>query len=294
MGSGQDEPSEGEDSRRRDRRTRAHGPGQGKRTGSGSRAARSTGARRASGTPTGAGGTRGNREARPTRRDAPELPDDADPALLAPEVRDELRSLTRLNAETVARHLVAAGSLVDTDPQAALAHARAARATAGRIGAVREAVGIAAYHAGEWAEALAELRAARRITGDQGHLPVMADCERALGRPERALEIARSAQAGRLPVELRIEMRIVESGARRDLGELDAAVVILQGPELDRDRVEPWSARLWYAYADALLAAGRTRDAYDWFVAVDALGDEDIDAADRLAQIDRTEGSGQQ
>lgn len=217
------------------------------------------------------------------RTSAPPLPDDADPAMLAPEVRNELRSLARPNAERVARHLVAAGGLVDVDPQAALAHARAARATAGRIGVVREAAGIAAYHAGEWAEALSELRAARRITGDSTHLPVIADCERALGRPERALELAGSAEAAALPQEPRVEMRIVAAGARQDLGEFDAAVVTLQGPDLDRDLVQPWSPRLWYAYADALLAAGRRAEAYDWFVAV-AMIDEDglTDAHERI------------
>jgi hypothetical protein len=205
-----------------------------------------------------------------------------------------LRSLSRLNAERVAGHLVAAGALVDEDPQLALAHARAARATAGRVGAVREAVGITAYHAGEWAEALSELRAARRITGDPTHLPVMADCERALGRPQRALELGRSAEAAGLPPELRVEMRIVESGARRDLGEFDAAVVTLQGPDLDRGRVESWSPRLWYAYADALLAAGREQEAYDWFVAVAMIDEEGVtDAHERIESFPHASGDDQ-
>lgn len=207
--------------------------------------------------------------------------------MLAPEVRAELRSLSKPNADRVARHLVAAGRLVDEDPAAALEHARAARATAGRIGVVREAVGVTAYHAGEWAEALAELRAARRLTGDTTYLPVMADCERALGRPERALDIARSPEAAKLPEEQRVEMRIVEAGARRDLGEMDAALLTLQSAGLDRSRVEPWTPRLWYAYADTLLAIGRTDEAYDWFAAV-ATVDEDglTDAQERVEQLE--------
>jgi len=187
----------------------------------------------------------------------------------------------------VARHLVAAGQLLDQDPQAALAQARAARALAARIGPVREAAGIAAYEAGEWAEALAELRAARRLTGDSAHLPVIADSERALGRPERALKLARSPEAAALDPALRAEMRIVESGARRDLGQLDAALVTLQGPELDRRTVELWTPRLWYAYAEALLALGRADEARDWFAATAAV-DEDgtTDADERLLELD--------
>jgi hypothetical protein len=187
----------------------------------------------------------------------------------------------------VARHLVAAGRLVDDDPAAALEQARAARAIGARLGVVREAVGIAAYRAGEWAEALAELRAARRISGGSAYLPIMADCERALGRPERALALARSAEAAGLPAELRVELRIVEAGARRDLSQLDAALVVLQGPDLDRGVVRPWSARLWYAYADTLRALGRTDEARDWFLAAAAADTTGAtDAAEQLLELD--------
>jgi tetratricopeptide (TPR) repeat protein len=214
-------------------------------------------------------------------------PDWADPADLAVEVRGALRSLARPTAERVARHLVAAGELVDDDPEAALAQARAARALAGRVGPVREAAGIAAYTAGEWAEALAELRTARRLTGDAGHLPIIADCERALGRPERALELAHSPGVDTLPPAARVELRIVEAGARRDLGQLDAALVTLQTADLDRRTVEPWTPRLWYAYADTLLALGRTDEARDWFVATASV-DEDgsTDADERVLELD--------
>jgi hypothetical protein len=189
-------------------------------------------------------------------------------------------------AETVARHLVAAGMLVDEDPAAALAHARYARRRASRIAVVREAAGIAAYHAGEWAEALAELRAARRMGGGSGHLPVIADIERAMGRPERAIELARDPEARELPRSAQIELAIVVAGARRDLDELDAAVVALQVPELEASRRDPWSARLFYAYADNLLAAGRESDALQWFVhAADADADGQTDADVRIADL---------
>jgi tetratricopeptide (TPR) repeat protein len=152
---------------------------------------------------------------------------------------------------------------------------------------VREAAGVAAYRAGEWAEAIAELRTARRLTGDSGHLPLIADSERALGRPERALALARSAEVAALPPAQRAEMRIVESGARRDLGQLDAALVALQGTDLDRAMTRPWSARLWYAYAETLLALGRAEQAREWFLgaaSVDA--DGATDATERLLELD--------
>jgi tetratricopeptide (TPR) repeat protein len=155
------------------------------------------------------------------------------------------------------------------------------------VGPVREAAGIAAYAAGEWAEALAELRTARRLTGDASHLPIIADCERALGRPQRALELARSPEVGTLPPAARVEMRIVESGARRDLGQLDAALVTLQTADLDGRTVEPWTPRLWYAYADMLLAVGRTDEARDWFLATASVDEDGVtDADERVLGLD--------
>ncbi len=203
------------------------------------------------------------------------------------DVRQELLSLSRETADLVARHLVMAGRLMDDDPQAALPHARAARALAGRIGAVREAAGLVAYAAGEWSESLSELRAARRITGEPDHLPVMADCERALGRPERALLVADDPGVSALSPAARVEMLIVVSGARRDLGQADAAVVTLQVSALDAPPVRPWTARLRYAYADALLEAGRDDEARDWFVrTVDVDDDGQTDAEERLLVLD--------
>jgi len=217
---------------------------------------------------------------------APALPDDVQAAELDREVRAELASLAAANADTVARHLVMAGRLLDEDPELAYRHAVAARERAGRVGAVREAAGLTAYHAGHYAEALAELRAARRITGDQSLLPVMADCERGLGRPERALEIAASPQAAGLDPAARVELLIVASGARRDLGQPEAAALMLRGPWLRPDRRRPWSARLFYAYAAALAEAGRTVEALEWFGhALEADDEDETDAAERIVQL---------
>jgi tetratricopeptide (TPR) repeat protein len=201
-------------------------------------------------------------------------------------VRAELSSLASMNADAVAKHLVMAGRLLDGDPEAAYAHAVAARDRAGRIGAVREAAGIAAYLTGRYAEALAELRAARRISGDQSMLPVMADCERGLGRPEKALAMAAGPEVRRLDASGRAEMLIVASGARRDLGQPEAAALLLQGPELSPTRRKAWSARLFYAYAEALLASGRTDEATAWFGhAADADATGETDADERLAEL---------
>jgi hypothetical protein len=220
------------------------------------------------------------------RPDEPAIPADVDPRELDAAVRQDLRTISKGLADKVASHLVAAGNLIDEDPQQALRHVRYARHRASRVAAVREANGIVAYQAGEWSEALGELRAARRMGGGPGHLALMADCERALGRPERALEISRSPEALELDEQEAVELRIVAAGARGDLGEVDAAVVSLQIPQLDPQRQEPWSARLFYAYADNLLAAKRTQEAFTWFVhAANADDEGETDAPERLDEL---------
>jgi tetratricopeptide (TPR) repeat protein len=229
----------------------------------------------------------GPRDSAP-RGSLPGPPDTITAAQMDPDARAQLYSLPNDLADTVARYLVAAG--MAEDPEQGYEYAQAAKRLAARVGVVREATGIAAYRAGRWAEALAELRAARRMTGRDDYLPMMADSERALGRLDRALAVIHEADTSTLDRAMQIELRIVESGIRRDQGLADAAVIALQVPELTRGRLRPWSARLFYAYAEALLAAGRTEEARDAFArAVGADPDGETDAADRLDELDGVE-----
>ena len=216
---------------------------------------------------------------------APRIPDSITEDDLSRDVKAELRGLPADLAATVGRYLVAAE--LASDPEQAYRYAQAARRIAARIGVVREVNGITAYQTGRWAEALAELRAARRLTGRDEYLPLMADSERALGRLDQALELVHSDDARRLPRAAQIELRIVESGIRRDQGLADAAVLVLQVPELTDGRLRPWSARLFYAYGDALLAAGRPEAAREAFSrAVVADEEEETDALSRLDELD--------
>ena len=186
----------------------------------------------------------------------------------------------------MAGHLVAAGTLVDEDPEAALAHARAARDRASRVAAVREAVGVAAYHAGDFAEAARELRAYRRMSGDAGYRAVLADCERALGRPEVALRLVSEALAGSTAAEEVTELRLVEAGARRDLGEVSAARLVLEDalgrrtrPE-DLDDTDTGRLRLAVAYADLLRAEGNEETAERWLAAVTEVAPDLVEDSD--------------
>lgn len=221
------------------------------------------------------------------RKNEPSIPDDVRADELDASVRQDLKSLAKDNADKVARHMIMAAMLLAEDPKQALAHARAAKDRAGRVGVVRETAGVTAYHAGEWKEALSELRAARRISGGPGLLAVMADCERGLGRPEKAIELGRSDEASQLDAETKTELAIVIAGARRDLGELDEAIVELETQNLDPEREDFEAARLFYAYADALAAAGRTDEAKTWFTRSAKIDeDELLDARERVEELD--------
>jgi tetratricopeptide (TPR) repeat protein len=202
-------------------------------------------------------------------------------------VHAQLRTLSKENAEGVAQHLVMVAALLEADElEAALAHAETAVRRAGRVPAAREALGMVAYRQGDFARALSEFRTVRRLSGSSHLLPLMVDCERGLGRPERALDLATSPEARTLDPADRVELAIVVAGIRRDLGQLDAGLLALQIPEL-RAGSRAGQHRLHYAYADMLLALGRTGEARAWFrKAVEGDTDGETDAVERLEELD--------
>ena len=198
-------------------------------------------------------------------KNEPAIPEEVLNETVDPDLARELSSLSKENAERAAQHLLAAAFYVDTDPRRAHLHGVAASARAGRVGRVREVAGYAAYHAREFEIAIRELRAANRISGDGSMWPVLADSERGIGRPEKAVEMAKDPQVKLLDIDGQIEMKIVVAGARRDLKQVEAAVATLKCAELENETAS-WAARLRYAYADALEASGDHKNAQKWFV----------------------------
>lgn len=197
-------------------------------------------------------------------KNEPAIPEEVLNETVDPDLARELSSLSKENAERAAQHLLAAAFYVDTDPRRAHLHGVAASARAGRVGRVREVAGYAAYHAREFEIAIRELRAANRISGDGSMWPVLADSERGIGRPEKAVEMAKDPQVKLLDIDGQIEMKIVVAGARRDLKQVEAAVATLKCAELENETAS-WAARLRYAYADALEASGDHKNAQKWF-----------------------------
>ncbi|MCF8526576.1 MAG: hypothetical protein K9G24_03050 [Candidatus Nanopelagicales bacterium] len=215
------------------------------------------------------------------------MPDEITVADLNPAVQNELRTLPEGLAEIVGRHLAAAdAALVEGDVSLAREHIAAAKRRAGRVSVVREAAGVAAYLDGDFAEAISELRTVRRMTGAVEYLPMMADCERGLGKPRRALELLKEVDTRQLDDATRVEVALVAAGARADLGQVDAALVVLQASDLARLPKGGPRARLQYAYADLLVQAGREDEAVEWLRRA-ATSDVDgiTDAEERLEEL---------
>ena len=219
--------------------------------------------------------------------EAPEVPEDVTPKQLDRVALNELKTLSKENAEGVARHLVMAARLIDDDPQLAHSHAISAARRAGRIGVVRETLAITAYAIEDYALALRELRTYRRITGRDDQLPMMVDSERGLGRPEKALELGRSVSRATLAVPVQVELAIAMSGARLDLGDAQAALQELEIPQLDPAKAFSYSPGLFDAYATVLEELGRADEAEQWYVRAERAEDalDEVDAEDDLIEV---------
>jgi hypothetical protein len=198
------------------------------------------------------------------RHDDPEIPDRIQAKDLDRGARAELKTLTKENADWVARHLVAAAEALEDDPALAHRHALSASRRAGRIGVVRETLAITAYATGDFALALREFRTFRRISGSDEQLPLMVDSERGVGRPDRALELGRSVERSSLPASVQVALAIAMSGARLDLGQAELALAELEIPQLDPDRAFSYSPALFSAYAEVLDELGRSTEAASW------------------------------
>jgi tetratricopeptide (TPR) repeat protein len=189
--------------------------------------------------------------------------------------------------DDVARALAgAASALEEGDTARALELLTWAKAVAPRSAVVRETLGIAAYHAGDFEQAHRELLAYRRMTDrhDQNHL--LADSARALGRYDKVGEHVRDMAAARVPEDRLAEAYIVQAGAWSDLGDLRGALGVLERLDLDPDEVRPWHPRVWYAAADLCERMGDHDRARDYFEAITTVTDEFLDVEERLAALE--------
>ncbi|UBH05041.1 hypothetical protein K8P10_000552 [Leucobacter sp. Psy1] len=232
----------------------------------------------------------------------PAIPNSVQPNDLHPAARNELKTLQADVQEIVSRHLAMVAALIDDDPELAHQHAISASRRAGRIPVARETLAVTAYRTGDYALALRELRTYRRLTGSNAHVALMIDCERGLGRPQKAIETGAEADPRQLDREERVQVAIAMSGARLDLGQTQQALFELEIDELNPDRAYSWSPDLFAAYATVLEDLGRDAESKTWFQraerAADALqehyGAHDLFEVLEIEEIDppRVEATG--
>ena len=210
-----------------------------------------------------------------------------EPVHLGDEVVAELRAtarpgkgdiLVKVFADAVAAY--AAG-----DFEEAIKLGEQSKHIALRAIAPREFLGLALYSSGRWQEAAKELAAFRRLSGSEGQNPVLADCYRALGRPEKAVELCDQIDPRSVPEPVVFEGAIVAAGALTDLDRLDEALERIESLDLRPSSAQPHHLRAWYVLADLLERKGRFTQAREWFEAVEAADPEMTDAPDRLKRL---------
>lgn len=147
--------------------------------------------------------------------------------MLSKDEKERLRGLSKEHAENIGLHILAAYTLEEDDPAAALEHAKWVARQASRIDFSRETLAFIAYRQGDYKLALREFRTAHRMNGFPDYLPFIADCERGLGDPKKAIAMATSDEGKALEGEAKAEMFLVYAGALGDLELWDKAIDVV-------------------------------------------------------------------
>ncbi len=151
--------------------------------------------------------------------------------------------------------------------------------------AARELLGLAYYRARRWSDAARELFAFRRLTGSTEQNPVIADCYRAMHKPDKAIEYCDEVKPGRVDEGVHYEAQIVAAGALADMGRMDEAIARLESLDLDPEGAGAHHVRAWYALGDLLQKKGRFTQAREWFEAAAATAPDLADAAERATRL---------
>ena len=200
----------------------------------------------------------------------PKMPKGIEWSMLSTDDRERLRGLSKEHAENIGLHILAAYTLEERDPELALEHAKWVAHQASRIDFARETLAFVAYHQGDYKLALREFRTAFRMNGFLDYLPFIADCERGMGEPKKAIETAMSDDAKYLRGESKAEMFLVYAGALGDLELWNKAIEIVHTLGRSKGLAGEYRMRAVQAEQYFLEQAGRSDEA----VALDQLLDK--------------------
>ena len=218
----------------------------------------------------------------------PRMPKGLEYSMLSRDEKERLRGLAKEHAENIGLHILAAYTLIDDDPKAALDHASWAAKQASRIDFARETLAFVAYRTGDYKLALREFRTAYRMNGYADYLPFIADCERGLGNPNKAIEVALGDDARRLGGEAKAEMFLVYAGVLADLQQWDKAIKVAHTLGRSKGLAGAYRMRALQAEQLFLEEAGRGEEASGLERAIEQLEDRyaDVDEDGDDAVID--------
>lgn len=191
----------------------------------------------------------------------PKMPKGIEWSMLSTDDRERLRGLSKEHAENIGLHILAAYTLEERDPELALEHAKWVAHQASRIDFARETLAFVAYRQGDYKLALREFRTAFRMNGFLDYLPFIADCERGMGEPKKAIETAMSDDAKYLRGESKAEMFLVYAGALGDLELWDKAIEIVHTLGRSKGLAGEYRMRAVQAEQYFLEQAGRSDEA---------------------------------
>ena len=200
----------------------------------------------------------------------PKMPKGIEWSMLSTDDRERLRGLSKEHAENIGLHILAAYTLEERDPELALEHAKWVAHQASRIDFARETLAFVAYRQGDYKLALREFRTAFRMNGFLDYLPFIADCERGMGEPKKAIGTAMSDDAKYLRGESKAEMFLVYAGALGDLELWNKAIEIVHTLGRSKGLAGEYRMRAVQAEQYFLEQAGRSDEA----VALDQLLDK--------------------
>ena len=181
----------------------------------------------------------------------------------------------------------AAGAFAQEDYETAVRLGEQSKHIALRSPTIRELLGLAYYRSEKWKEAARELAAFRRLSGSTEQNPVIADSYRAMGRPDKAIEIADEIDVRRVSPAVAYEGAIIAASALGDMKKLDEAIALLERLDLRPQTAEDHHVRAWYVLGDLLERRGRFTQAREWFEAANGAGPELTDAGERLQRLRR-------
>ena len=211
------------------------------------------------------------------RPDEPKMPKGMEWSMLSKDERERLRGLSKEHAENIGLHILAAFALEESDPELALEHAKWVARQASRIDFARETLAFVAYRQGDYKLALREFRTAYRMNGFLDYLPFIADCERGVGEPKKAVELALSDEGKQLHGAPKVEMFLVYAGALGDLEMWDKAIEVVH--TVGRSQGLPGEYRMRAVQAEQyfLEEAGRSKEAEQLNDLLDRLEDQYAD-----------------